>query len=76
MPLPTAILYAVRSAGYAVNKMVMLTTPRRYRFAAWPADANPGGVYRGGEQHVAEADSEYEAGVELAGMVGVELEDG
>lgn len=55
---------------------LLLQGGNRFRFSAWPAATNPGGIYQGGEQFVAEGDTAYEAACQLAVLVGIELEDG
>lgn len=76
MSIEKHILWLIDFNGWTVSRLHFLSeTGIRHQLNAWRSDENPGGIYQGnGPTHTATADSVYEAAVELAVMVGIEME--
>lgn len=71
-PTTRVILRHIDAMGYATSRMQKLDSGP-YCFTAWRRDENPVGVYVRGEKYRAEADDAYQAAVQLAELVGVDI---
>ena len=65
-----AVLHVIKSAGYSLGETTTIQKDGTTRRVLNAVDA------RTGESFIVSAGTLYEAAVELAGQVGVELEDG